>query len=65
MEGKLITKVKYNNGQKKFEIKVFEDNGMDLGKWTFNECDFNRFINIIKKKYGVGSRERDLGWAGL
>lgn len=62
----IFSKVRYNNGQRKFEIKFFEDNGMTLGKWVINENDFQKTIKMIENKFGLKNKEtksKDLDWA--
>lgn len=52
---KKFAKLRYGNGQRKFEIKIFEDNGIPLGQWKINEDRFDSTMKIIKKKF-LGDR---------
>ena len=64
--GEKFAKVRYGNGQRKFEIRIFEDNGSPLGKWVINEDRFDNTIKIIKAKFlGEKNDMQDLNWSGL
>lgn len=59
-------KIKYNSGREIFHLKVQDPTGAVLDKWVVMKDDFNKMVDIIKKKYGLKgkkiSEEDDLSW---
>lgn len=61
-------KIRYNDGEEIFDVKIKNSDGSFLDSWVFKKSDFPQFVKIIEKKYGVGlsktfKRDKDLDWA--
>lgn len=60
-------KIRYNDGEEIFEVKIKNSDGSFLANWVFKKGDFYKFVNIIEKKYGFSkekkNEDRDLDWA--
>lgn len=59
-------KIKYNNGKEIFKVKIEDTTGALIENWVFMKDDFNKWVNIIKKKFGISDIkkdiDRDLDW---
>jgi len=61
-----LKKIRYNSGEGLVKIKIEEDNGALIERWTIMMSDLGNWFRIMKKKYGdrVESKKdnRDLDW---
>lgn len=57
-------KIRYNTGEEIFKVKIENSDGSFLENWVFMRGDLPKWINIIKRKYGLDqSKDKDLDWA--
>ena len=59
-------KIQYGSGEGLVKIKVEEDTGAIIERWTIMMSDLGNWFRVMKKKYGnrVESKKdnRDLDW---
>ena len=59
-------KIRYNTGEEIFKVRIENTSGSLLDNWVFMKDDFPQWVEIMKKKYGLGikpKKDRDLDWA--
>jgi len=54
--------IKYNSGANIFNVKIEDPTGKISEKWKFMSCDFVKWANLMIKKYGLESKEKDFDW---
>ena len=52
----------YRKNGLKIEIIIRDDNFKKIDTFKFNIHEFNKFFNIIRKKYGIRT-DSDIDWA--
>ena len=61
-----LKKIRYNSGEGLVKVRIEEDSGALIERWTIMMSDLGSWFRIMKKKYGnrVESKKdnRDLDW---
>ena len=58
----MFTKIRYNQGEEIFEVKVKDSNGANIENWVFMKRDFGKWVKTMEARYGVKKEDRDLDW---
>jgi len=56
-------KIIYNTGESLVDIKIKEGRDTIIESWVVMMNDLPKWFNLIRKKYGIINKERDLDWA--
>ena len=61
-----LKKIRHNTGECLVKVRIEEDSGALLEKWTIMMSDLGNWFKIMKRKYGnrveTNSNNRDLDW---
>jgi len=57
----MFKKIKYNSGDGLVKIKIEDDTGKVIERWTIMFSDLYKWAELMKRKYGL-SVDRDLEW---
>lgn len=61
-----LKKIKYGSGEGLVKIRIEEDSGALIERWTIMMSDLDNWFRIMKKKYGnrieSNKDNRDLDW---
>ena len=61
----MFKKIRYNSGEGLVKIKIEDDTGKVIEKWTIMFSDLCKWTDLMKRKYGLSEKshkDRDLEW---